>query len=430
MGQYTHITTYILFLLLVITPIVHGVDYSPNELLLTVYSDGYVDVSYGVSVDSSIPRVNIPLFGSTFEEIIIINQEETPLDYVLNGTSLVVETIGSNNILISYSTLSLTSKVGSLWSLDINSLVNVGILLPVASTIYGTNPIFIELSTVNNRPYILMPPGSSEVNYILGIVGTKEHALAVIKEAQTIIQGIKLKGIIVTSAETILGQAQTAYNLGVYTQAEQYASQAKNEAINTENQANNASTSITGANLAIQNAEVDGRTSNIVLAKNSLQKANEKYGLGEYQNALNYATQATDLANSSRTENNFILIFWGLALIIVVGGVLFFRHKSVEKPNDITKKTEDLEIDVDNIFTKNSELRLDDKEVIRFIADSGGEVFANEIRDRFDIPRTSAWRMIRRLISLGIVEEKKIGGQSLIKITEKYRKQKKPKTEN
>ena len=43
------------------------------------------------------------------------------------------------------------------------------------------------------------------------------------------------------------------------------------------------------------------------------------------------------------------------------------------------------------------------------------------IRDRFEIPRTSAWRMIRRLMGMGVVEERKIGGQSLIYIVKKYR---------
>ncbi|MBN1682620.1 MarR family transcriptional regulator, partial [Candidatus Bathyarchaeota archaeon] len=100
----------------------------------------------------------------------------------------------------------------------------------------------------------------------------------------------------------------------------------------------------------------------------------------------------------------------------------YYKYKS--KTQIITpKKTEKKDINVEIIFSKNPDLRMDDKEVIRFIATSGGEVFANEIRDRFEIPRTSAWRMIRRLISLGIVEEKKIGGQSLIKITEKFRKE-------
>ena len=89
-------------------------------------------------------------------------------------------------------------------------------------------------------------------------------------------------------------------------------------------------------------------------------------------------------------------------------------------PQPLPKESDDVYIDLDMIFQKNPSLRVDDKEVLRFLSEHGGEAFANEIRDRFDIPRTSAWRMIRRLIDSGIVEEKKIGGQSLIYIVKKY----------
>lgn len=424
MGQCTRSIAYILLLLLII-PFTHATDYSATELFLTVYSDGYVDVSYGVLVDSSIPRVNVFLFGSNFEDILIINQEEKTLDYLINGTSLTIDTLGSNNILISYSTPALTSKAGSLWSLEIISPVTMGVLLPEGSTIISLSQIPLELSTVNNRPYITMPQGNNEVAYILGSVGTKEHAIVVLKETQNFIQGVKSRGIIVTSAESLLNQSQLAYNAANYIQAEQLANQAKNEAINAENLANNASTSITAANVAIQNAEKEGRSSNIVAAKENIQKANEKYSIGEYQNALNYANTAKELANTSKADNILLYIIIGLMGVIIIVGYFFIKRKPVEKPVITLQKVEKTDIDVDYIFTRNPELRLDDKEVIRFIAESGGEVFANEIRDRFEIPRTSAWRMIRRLISLGIVEEKKIGGQSLIKITEKYRKEKK-----
>ena len=99
------------------------------------------------------------------------------------------------------------------------------------------------------------------------------------------------------------------------------------------------------------------------------------------------------------------------------------RLRGKSEPKSSPQKSKEIEgaVNLDAIFSKNSDLRVDDKEVIRFLSERGGEAFANEIRDRFDIPRTTAWRMIRRLIGMGIVEEKKIGGQSLIFIVKKYR---------
>jgi uncharacterized membrane protein len=77
--------------------------------------------------------------------------------------------------------------------------------------------------------------------------------------------------------------------------------------------------------------------------------------------------------------------------------------------------------DLDALFEANPYLRLDDKEVLRFLADAGGEAFAAEVRDRFDVPRTSLWRMIRRLEGEGVIEVEAVGGQSLVRISPKYR---------
>jgi len=82
----------------------------------------------------------------------------------------------------------------------------------------------------------------------------------------------------------------------------------------------------------------------------------------------------------------------------------------------------DVVIDLESIFEEHPELRLDDREVLKYLAENDGEAFAYDIRERFDIPRTSAWRMIQRLQRYEVVDERKIGGQSLVQIKEKYRR--------
>jgi len=71
---------------------------------------------------------------------------------------------------------------------------------------------------------------------------------------------------------------------------------------------------------------------------------------------------------------------------------------------------------LDKILAEHPNLRTEDKEVLRFLSENNGEVFASEIRDRFDMPRSSAWRLIRRLEGLEIIEETKVGNQSLVRI--------------
>jgi len=52
----------------------------------------------------------------------------------------------------------------------------------------------------------------------------------------------------------------------------------------------------------------------------------------------------------------------------------------------------------------------EDKAVLEFLAEKDGKAFEAEIREHFpEMPRTSLWRLIKRLEKLEIVEVKKIG---------------------
>jgi uncharacterized membrane protein len=65
---------------------------------------------------------------------------------------------------------------------------------------------------------------------------------------------------------------------------------------------------------------------------------------------------------------------------------------------------------VEKILKAHPELKKEDREVIEFLAEKDGKAFEAEIRERFpDMPRTSLWRLVRRLERLEIVEIKKIG---------------------
>jgi uncharacterized membrane protein len=62
------------------------------------------------------------------------------------------------------------------------------------------------------------------------------------------------------------------------------------------------------------------------------------------------------------------------------------------------------------------DLRPDDVQVLNFIQEKGGKVLEPEIRMRFALPKTSAWRQIKRLERLGYVKVTKIGSQNQIEL--------------
>jgi uncharacterized membrane protein len=72
---------------------------------------------------------------------------------------------------------------------------------------------------------------------------------------------------------------------------------------------------------------------------------------------------------------------------------------------------------VDKILKANPQLKKEDKDVIEFLAEKGGKAFEAEIRERFpEMPRTSLWRLVRRLERLEIVEVKRIGLENQVQL--------------
>ncbi|MBI3840536.1 MAG: hypothetical protein HY297_01030 [Thaumarchaeota archaeon] len=63
-----------------------------------------------------------------------------------------------------------------------------------------------------------------------------------------------------------------------------------------------------------------------------------------------------------------------------------------------------------------AELRPDDVQVLNFISEKGGKVLEPEIRMKLALPKTSAWRQIKRLERLGYVKVTRIGSQNQIEL--------------
>jgi uncharacterized membrane protein len=97
-----------------------------------------------------------------------------------------------------------------------------------------------------------------------------------------------------------------------------------------------------------------------------------------------------------------------LAVVAIIAGVLsalLLVKRQKRRPN------------VEKILKAYPQLMNDDREVIKFLAEKDGKAFEAEIRERFpDMPRTSLWRLVRRLERLEIVEVKKIGLENQVEL--------------
>ena len=72
---------------------------------------------------------------------------------------------------------------------------------------------------------------------------------------------------------------------------------------------------------------------------------------------------------------------------------------------------------VEKIYRTHPQLTQEEKEVIQFLAENEGKAFEAEIREHFpDIPRTSLWRLVKRLEKLEITKVKKIGLENRVEL--------------
>jgi uncharacterized membrane protein len=415
------VLAFLIFLSLIAsTPLAVGQEYySPNDLSFTVYDDGYVVVDYTVDVDPTMVRVNVSVFGSLFQNLLILDQDLLILDSTPTVDGLTIDTLGAISASIWYETTDLTGKAGQIWTFAVSAPINSTILLPEGSTIISLSDVPLEMGSLDGRVLLTMPSGDLEVSYTVGVVGSREHALAIINDAEDTIEAIQASGVLTPEADGLLESAYSAYDAGLYAEAEQLAAQAKASAEGTSADASAASLAIESASAAVSDAIEDERTEGLDAAQDKLGAAESAYALGDYTGALELAEEAQDLAESATTKGSGsnLLLYAGLAVAVGgVGAAYMLMGRSRKAP-----PVEAVSFDLDRLFREHPNLRMDDKEVIRFLAQNMGETFAAEVRDRFDIPRTSLWRMIRRLEGEGIVEVVTIGGQSLVRLDSRYK---------
>lgn len=65
---------------------------------------------------------------------------------------------------------------------------------------------------------------------------------------------------------------------------------------------------------------------------------------------------------------------------------------------------------------KKPYLRVEEKELLDFLAEKRGTAFESEVRKKFVLPRTSLWRLVKRLEREELLEVIKIGGQNMIRL--------------
>jgi len=95
----------------------------------------------------------------------------------------------------------------------------------------------------------------------------------------------------------------------------------------------------------------------------------------------------------------------------------FLRRKKPPQPKEPTD-----EVDIDKLFEREKHLRPEEVQVIRFLAEKHGTAFEAELYEKLNLPRTTTWRLLKRLEKMEIVDIRKSRRQNIVSIRKKYMK--------
>jgi uncharacterized membrane protein len=264
--------------------------------LIEVHSDGSVTAKQSFNVSSASPSMTATLVSSVISDIIVLDQNGSPLSFQDSGRNLTVYTVGATGVQLRYDTLSLTDKNGTVWTLSLVSVYNATVVLPYLSTLTSTSGSPTFISDVGGYPTIQLASG----------VWTLTYGAAI--------------------------------------------------------QVTTSSTSATGSS------------------------ESSTHGASGGSGAVN--------------GESLIAAVIVAVVVLLVLSLFLFRRRS---------RRADL----------RSGLRPDDVKVLEFIRQKGGRVLEPEVRMTFALPKTSAWRQIKRLERLGYVKITKIGSQNQIELTKR-----------
>lgn len=95
---------------------------------------------------------------------------------------------------------------------------------------------------------------------------------------------------------------------------------------------------------------------------------------------------------------------------------LAVSHNPDDKKKDNPPNTVPILNTIEKTIRERPHLKPEDKQVLRFLAEKEGTAFESEIRNKFILPKTTLWRLVKRLEREDLVEVQKAGVQNLIKL--------------
>ena len=143
---------------------------SPRMLDLTIYPDGSTHVSAEIVVDPLAMDFELDLFGSTIDNLVVVNENGFLLNTEVLGDSALIETFGSSVVTVEYDIHDLVSKQGRVWTFSLDAPSDFTLLLPKNSAIVGMTNLPVNMEIIRDQNQLTLSSGEAEINYLFGSV--------------------------------------------------------------------------------------------------------------------------------------------------------------------------------------------------------------------------------------------------------------------
>ncbi|MEJ2272320.1 MAG: CARDB domain-containing protein [Candidatus Bathyarchaeota archaeon] len=345
------------------------IDFEVESYDLQIYRDGLVHVAQILSVNDTFPAITVPLLNSSVSNFIVLDENQTLLDYVLDGSNLTVFTLGTEKVSIEYDTHSLTRKDFEEWSLIVTTSFNLTVLLPEESSIVYMSEIPSSIDLEDKKITLSLFPGSWEISYVLSNLVPSEF---------------KVADLNISPFNAIVGEEVTisvlVTNLGVHS-------------------------GVFSLPLIVNQTIQETRT--VTLASGESEKIDFKIikqAPGTYKIEVEglIGTLSITPVSSIGIPIEYLIVIASIVVAIFLISIFVIKQRKVN---------------VDKIFRDFPQLNTEEKNVILFLSENEGKGFESQIRERFpEIPRTSLWRLVKRLEKLEIIKVNKIGLENQVEL--------------
>jgi uncharacterized membrane protein len=360
----------ILFLLLSFTvSAADETEFQVESTNLQIYRDGLVRVTQTLTVNDTVPALTLPLLNSSVNTFIVLDENQTVLDYDVDGINLTVLTLGTTSVSLQYDTNSLTKKDFDVWTFLVDTPYNLTVQLPEESTVVYLSEMPTSIDTEGNKITLSLFPSQWEISYVFPLVPPADFQITELAVSPSEVEAGK--EVTVSARITNVGGQAGSYALP----------------------------------LLINQTTEDTKT--VTLEKGASTTTEFKI---IKQTPGTYTVEIAGLVDEftvRAASSNLIPIEYLAAAAVAVAAIVVAAFFLVRKRGPKVEK----------IVEMHPQLNKEERNVIQFLAENERKAFESQIRERFpEIPRTSLWRLVRRLEKLEIVKVKKIGLENQVEL--------------